>query len=274
MVLMAARHGDPRQPGSADATAGQASLFNTAVERLLFWIVLASLLLCCLAWSLPALPLAFLLPKRFRAPVGQYTAMIWCRCFLWVAQATGRVHCDLRALDTLRAEDHLVIAPNHPSLIDALLVISRLPRITCIAKASLWNNFFFGAGIRLAGYVRNDAPRQLLREAGAAVRAPGSRQMLIFPEGTRSPPGQLGSFQPGFAAIAKLAGADVQTVFIETNSAYMSKGWPIFRMPRFPVVYRVSLGQRFTPSGGTKAFTAGLEQYVRAELGQRKPLAG
>jgi 1-acyl-sn-glycerol-3-phosphate acyltransferase len=263
---MTVRYGNSDQPGSATRTAAPVRLIKGSVERLLFWLVLASLMLFCLAWSLPAVPLRYLLPERFRAPVGQFTAMMWCRCFVWVMEATGRVHCELSTLDALRTEERLIIAPNHPSLIDAILVISRLPRITCIAKASLWNNFFFGAGIRLAGYVRNDAPRQLLRESSMAVRKPGQRQMLIFPEGTRSTPGKLGGFLPGFAAIAKLAGADVQTVFIETNSPYMSKGWPIFRMPRFPVVYRLRLGRRFTPSGSPKAFAASLEQYFREEL--------
>ena len=244
---------------------------QSVIDRVLFWLVLASLMLCCLAWSLPAVPLRYALPRRMRAPVGQFTAMLWCRCFVGVMQATGRVRCNLHALDVLRTDKNLIIACNHPSLIDAPLIISRLPHVTCIAKAALWDNPFFGAGIRLAGYVRNDTPRQLLRRAAIALQCPGPGQMLIFPEGTRSPRGQVGPFLPGFAAIAHRAGADVQTVFIETNSAYMSKGWPIFRMPVFPVTYDVRLGRRFTPSGAPKSFAAQLEAYFRADTGVPGP---
>jgi hypothetical protein len=31
----------------------------------------------------------------------------------------------------------------------------------------------------------------------------------------------------------------VQTVFIETDSAYLSKGWPLFRKPSMPITYRI-----------------------------------
>lgn len=247
-----------------------ARAIRTAIDRVLFWMVLANLLFSSMGWSLPALPLNHLLPKRLRAPAGQFTAMMWCRYFVWSMRVSGLVRCDgLSALDALRDEPRLIIAPNHPSLLDALLVISRLPRITCIAKASLWNNLLLGAGMRFAGYVRNDAPRQLLRESAGALRQPGPRHMLIFPEGTRSPPTGLAPFQPGFAAIARLAGADVQTVLIETNSPYLGKTWPIFRVPAFPIVYRIRLGRRFTVSGNAHDFTAALERYFAEELAAR-----
>ena len=91
--------------------------------------------------------------------------------------------------------------------------------------------------------------------------------MLIFPEGTLSSPPPRGPFHPGFAAIARMARADVQTILIETNSPYLSKTWPIFRIPAaFPILYRVRLGRRFTVSGGPKAFSGMLEAYFREEL--------
>jgi 1-acyl-sn-glycerol-3-phosphate acyltransferase len=86
---------------------------------------------------------------------------------------------DFSALDALRGEAPLVIAPNHPTMLDAILLISRLPRVVCITKASLWDNAFLGGGIRLAGYVRNDLPLPMIRRAAAAVAA-GSH-LLIFP---------------------------------------------------------------------------------------------
>ena len=38
---------------------------------------------------------------------------------------TGRFELDLEALDALRSEAGLVIAPNHPALLDVMLVVSR-----------------------------------------------------------------------------------------------------------------------------------------------------
>jgi hypothetical protein len=76
----------------------------------------------------------------------------------------------------------------------------------------------------------------------------------------------LNPFKPGFAAIARRAGAVVQTVMLENNTGYLSKNWSIFRKPEFPLVYRARLGRRFTVTGSPQEFTAMLECYFREEL--------
>jgi 1-acyl-sn-glycerol-3-phosphate acyltransferase len=217
-----------------------------------------------LLWSIPAGPLRRALPNRVRAPLGQFMIMAAFRCFLGLMWITGRAKFDLTALDALRHQGALVIAPNHPSLLDAVLVISRLPRVACIAKAQLWDNLFLGGGIRLAGYIRNDAPLALMRAGIAALRA--GQPLLIFPEGTRSVSEPLGSFKSGFAVMARGAGVPVQTVFLESNTPYLRKGWPLFRQPALPLVYRARLGKRFEVTGSTTDFVAMLEQYFRDEL--------
>ena len=80
----------------------------------------------------------------------------------------------------------------------------------------------------------------MVRVGRAAVRA--GNQLLVFPEGTRTRQHRRYGFKGGFALIAKSAGVPVQTVFIETNSRFLGKGWPLFRKPVFPLVYRVRLG--------------------------------
>ena len=56
--------------------------------------------------------------------------------------------------------------------------------MVCITKASIWDNWFLGGGARLAGYIRNDAPVNLIRRSVAELRA--GHQLLVFPEGTRT----------------------------------------------------------------------------------------
>ncbi len=232
---------------------------------LAFYAVLAIFGIVFLGWNLPATLLHCLLPKRLAARVGQYMIMRSFRALLGLMAVTGLARFDLTALDTLRGEPGLVIAPNHPSLIDVLLVVSRLPRVTCITKASLWDNPALGAGARLAAYIRNDAPHRLIRSAAAAVAA--GHQLLIFPEGTRTAEPPIGPLKGGFALMARLAGAPVQTVLIETNSPYLGKGWGLLRQPSFPLVYRARIGRRFQVTGSAEAFSRQLEAYFRAELG-------
>jgi 1-acyl-sn-glycerol-3-phosphate acyltransferase len=217
-----------------------------------------------LIWSLCATVLYLLLPRKVSAPLGQHALTTICNLFLVVLKASGLVKFDLGALDALREERSLIIAPNHPSLIDVVLVVSRLPRVVCIMKAEIEDNMIFGGGARLADYIQNNSPLAMIRSAATAVRA-GS-QLLVFPEGTRTRQGPINSFKGGFALIAKTAGAPVQTVFIESNSSFLGKGWPLLKKPVFPLIYRARLGQRFEVNGDVRTFVSDLECYYRETL--------
>jgi 1-acyl-sn-glycerol-3-phosphate acyltransferase len=238
-----------------------------AYQSAAFYLVLATFGAVFLAWNLPATLLYWLLPRRLSAPFGRFMITQGFRALLGLMRLTGLARFDLAALDALRDEPGLVIAPNHPTLIDAVLVASRLPRVVCITKASLWQNPALGAGSRLAGYIRNDSPHRLVRRAAEAIS--GGCQLLIFPEGTRTVTPPLGPFKPGFALMARQADAPVQTVLLETNSPYLRKGWPVWRRPDFPLVYRARLGRRFMVESSAEAFSDGLAAYVRTELAGR-----
>ena len=245
------------------------------VNRVLTWLKLpyeclvlyGGLLLFGLStfiWSVAAAVIYPLLPRRLGSRLGQFTIMALFRGFLCVLKASGIVKCDLSALDALRDEGALIIAPNHPSLLDAVLVVSRLPQVVCIMKAEIWDNLILGGGARFAAYIRDDFPFTMIRSAAAAVCA--GNQLLVFPEGTRTRQKAGYHFKGGFALIAKTARVPVQTVFIETNSLFLSKGWPLFRKPAFPLIYRARLGRRFEVKGDVKALVADLECYYRETL--------
>ena len=216
-----------------------------------------------LSWSLPATVLYPLLPRRMGAALGQRVIMIVFRSYLFILKASGLVEYDLSALDVLRHEGALIIAPNHPSLIDVVLIASRLPRIVGIMKAKIWDNLLLGGGARLAGYIRNDSPASMIRLAAAAMHT--NSQLLVFPEGTRTLSSPLNHFKGGFALIAKTAGMPIQTVFIEANTPFLGKGWPLLKKPEFPLIYRARLGQRFEVTGEVKKFVADLEHYFQQQ---------
>jgi 1-acyl-sn-glycerol-3-phosphate acyltransferase len=228
------------------------------------WIVFG---LSCLLWSLPAAILYPLLPKKIGEALGQFVIMAGFRYFVGAMRITGIVKCDLADLDALRNQAPLVIAPNHPSLLDAVLIISRLPNVVCIAKPEILDSWFLGAGARMAGFIRNDAPVRLVKQAAERTRA--GRHLLIFPEGTRTLAGSVNGFKGGFALIAKKADVPVQTVFIESNSQFLSKSWPLFKKPQFPLLYCVRLGRRFDVGDDVRPFIADLEDYYRGELPDR-----
>jgi 1-acyl-sn-glycerol-3-phosphate acyltransferase len=204
------------------------------------------------------------LPPRFRARLGKRGIGWLFRSFLALMRASGLMKLDLSALEALRCQPGLVIAPNHPCLLDAVFVIAHVPNVTCIMKAQIWDNLVLGGGARMAGYIRNNSPLSMVRMSTRELRE--GRPLLVFPEGTRTRCGPVNDFKGGFALIAKIAHAPIQTVFIEADSPFLSKGWPVLRRPRFPLVYRARLGKRFNVEGDLRVFMRQLEQYYRQEL--------
>ena len=228
-----------------------------------FYLVLTLLAVCFSSWSLLAFPLSFVLPRRIGQRLGQMAINMFFRFFLATMRGLGIARYDLSALDTLLDARGVVFVANHLALLDILLLGSRLPRTVCIIKAERWNNPLLGGG-RLAGYIRNDEAMSLVRRSSDALQE-GSN-LLIFPEGTRRKRGQLGPFKPGFALIARRAEAPVQPIFIESNSPYLSKGWPLWRRPAFPLTYRATLGPRQYVTGRAEAFSEALRATFVARL--------
>ena len=226
---------------------------------------LALLGVICLAWSLLAVPLYFLLPGPVGTAIGRRVIREGFRLYAWTLALTGAYRLDLGAIDALKDGPPVLLAPNHPSLIDALLILTRHPNIACVMKSELMNNVFLGSGSRLARYVKNDSPRQMIRESVEHLRR-GS-VLLLFPEGTRTRRAPINALSASVGLIAKRAGVPVQTLLIETDSPYLSKGWPLFRRPSLPIAYRVRRGKRFEAPADAAAFTAELDQYFRAALG-------
>ena len=224
----------------------------------------------CALVSLLSTVLHPILPARLGVPLGRWMTGTHFRGFLALLRAGGLVRIDLTALDQLRGERSIIIAPNHPSLLDAVFVISRLPQTACIMKAEIWDSFFLGGGARLSGYIRNDAPINLVRQSVDELHA--GHQLLVFPEGTRTRAAPVNAFKGGFALMAKKSGAAVQTVFIETNSEFLCKGWPLLKKPEFPLFYRARLGMRLTTESDVKDFVSKLENYYREELSTPVPV--
>lgn len=228
------------------------------------YLLLLGLGLMSLAWNLVAMVLYPLLPAGRGRDVGRAAIAHGYRLFWTVACACGMMRIDARCLSALRDEQGLVIIANHPTMLDALLLVAHLPHSACIMKASLMRNVFLGAGARLARYIRNDSARTMVRLAVDDLRDGG--QLVVFPEGTRTTGGRLNAFRPGVTLIARLAQAPIQTVFIDTDSPYLGKGWPIWRVPPLPIVFHLRLGERFAPMADSNALTARLEQYFQQHL--------
>ena len=233
-------------------------------EYVIAYTLLTLLGLICLLFSLWALLMYPLLPRRLGTAAGRFGIMAGFRVFSWALTITGAYRLDLSAIDSLREGPPVILAPNHPSLIDALLILTRHPNIACVMKAELMRNVFLGAGSRLARYIPSDQPRQMIKDAVADLREGGV--LLLFPEGTRSTREPVNPLKASIGVIAKHAGVPVQVAIIETDSPYLGKGWPLFRRPTLPITYRVRLGRRFDPPVDINSFMTALEREYTQQL--------
>jgi 1-acyl-sn-glycerol-3-phosphate acyltransferase len=230
------------------------------------YVGLSFLAVMCLLWGVLVLPLQPLLPGRRGEALGRRVIMVGFRVYLKLLSAMSACRFDLSELDALYDEPRgLILAANHPSLLDAVMIISKFRNVACIMKSSLMDNILFGSGARLAHYIRNDPPLRMIKEAVRSLDE-GSF-LLIFPEGTRTVSAPLNAIKPSIGLIAKRARVPVQTLLIETDTAFLGKGWPLLRRPAMPMRYRIRLGKRFeAPVAHTADYIAEIEAYLRGEL--------
>ncbi|GAB6046359.1 hypothetical protein JCM19379_01810 [Methyloparacoccus murrellii] len=240
------------------------SALKSLHETLALATGLGMLGVACLLWSPLALILKMLLPERHGRALGRRVISLAFRGYLHVLGALNWVKVDLAALDNLARQPATIIAPNHPSLLDAVLIFSRIPDIGCIVKAPLLDHALLGAGARLAGYIPNHRCHDMIRLAVRELRE--GRHLLLFPEGTRTSRPPVDPLRSSPALIARRAGAPIQTLLIEMNVPFLGKHWPLLRRPSLPIVVHVRLGQRFPPPGEVRAFTGTLQRHFESEL--------
>src|ERR1700722_19364631 len=202
---------------------------------------LALLGILCLTWAAFAILLYFILPRKLGTAVGRRGIMFLFRLYAWSLSATGAYRLDMAGVDGLRGGPPVILAPNHPCLIDALLILSRHPNMVCVMKAELMKNVFLGAGARLARYVRNESSRQMVKESVTHLQE--GAVLLLFTDGTSTTQATINPLFGSVALIAKHAQVPVQTLIVETDSPYLSKGWPLFKRPSLPITYRLRMGK-------------------------------
>lgn len=217
-----------------------------------------------LAASVIAAPLNWFLPERAGARVGRRLATYGFRAYLFGLRLSRTANLDIKALDALRDAGPLIIAANHPGLLDALMVISRLPNVVCVLKASLLRNVLWGAGSRLARYIPNDWFLGSVNLAIEELR--NGSQLLLFPEGTRTEVKPLSEFRMGVAYVSCRSRVPIQTILIEQDSDFLGKGYPLLKRSDMPMNFRIRLGRRFAPPSDPRAFTKTLREYFLEEL--------
>lgn len=156
-------------------------------------------------------------------------AVSWSmRVFVWLMKTLGLLTCEVRGLEKLSPRGQFVVA-NHPTLIDVVFLVGLMPEVDCIVKQALWRNVFLRWPVYWAGYISNATGEGLVAACAQALRE--GRSLMVFPEGTRTRPGEPLNLQRGAAQIALAAAAPMRPVTITCDPITLFKGNSWFRVP-------------------------------------------
>jgi 1-acyl-sn-glycerol-3-phosphate acyltransferase len=186
--------------------------------------------------AFPLLRVTVWSPAR-RTAAARWLLNATLRAFVWLMRTLGVLSVEVRGTEKLRRSGLLLLA-NHPSLIDVVFLISLVRRPDCVVKSALLRNPFTRGPVRMAGFICNDSGAGLVDDAIASVRA--GNNLIIFPEGTRTPPSGTLRLQRGAANIAVRGGIDITPVVIRCRPPTLAKGDKWYRVPsrraRFDIV--------------------------------------
>lgn len=189
-------------------------------------------------------------------------AMLWARTQVVAVRIICGIRLEISGLENIPSGPAL-IASRHQSAFDTFVWLTLLPRCCYVFKSELLRIPLFGPLISVAGMIAVDrsagagAIRALLRQADRAVRE--RRQIIIFPEGTRSEPGRPGTLQSGIAALASHTGLPV--IPVSTDSG---RFWGRRAFRKRPGTIRIVIGPPIPADTERKALMRALAHAMDA----------
>ncbi|PKH23705.1 1-acyl-sn-glycerol-3-phosphate acyltransferase [Enterobacterales bacterium CwR94] len=143
------------------------------------------------------------------------------RFFLRTTKVLGVLDYHVEGADILKREQGCLVVANHPTLIDYVILASVMPETDCLVKSALLKNPFVSGVIRAADYLINSQSETLLSDC--SQRLARGDTVLIFPEGTRTRPGEPMTLQRGAANIAVRCQCDLRVVTIHCTEHLLDK---------------------------------------------------
>jgi len=186
--------------------------------------------------------------------------------FVAVMHGLGVLRYEIIGAEKLERGGLLILA-NHPTLIDTVFLMAIVKRADCIVKSGLWNNPFTRGPVQAAGYINNDQGAGLVDDCIASLCA--GNNLIIFPEGTRTPANGDIVLRRGAANIAVRGQHDVTPVVIHCEPATLGKGEKWWQVPSRQVHFRIEVREdikigHFLADGASEVMAARhLTQYLQ-----------
>ena len=198
---------------------------RSSLFQLFFWI-----------WSVFT-ALAMLLTLPLPRGVNTWALSTWSKGLIWGLRWLAGIKVEVRG-EQYRPTGSALVAPKHQSMFDVFSQFALLPDACFVMKKELLMVPVFGWHGLKAGMIVVDrdghsaALKKLVRDA--VDRMKETRQVVIFPEGTRGAVGVPGDYKPGIAALYRELNLPVTPLALNCGVH-----WPLgkFLMPPGTIVF-------------------------------------
>ena len=202
-----------------------------------------------------AIPI-LVLPPHWGLPIMRAMALVSD----WWLRTICHLKVEIRGLENL-TQGGALVASKHQSAWETIAFLHLVPAPAMVLKRQLgWLPLFGWIAIRFGGLTVDrsggaSALRNMVRQARDSVAS--GRQIVIFPEGTRTAPGAPPAYQRGIAAL--YAGLDAPCVPVALNSGMF---WPRRSWLRHPGTIVVEFLPPIAPGLGSRVFLKELETSI------------
>lgn len=201
-----------------------------------------------------------LLPALADRRAARYVTRIWARIVLAGLDFLCGVKFRVLGTENMPAGP-AIVAANHQSQWETIALLALLPRPAIVLKKELLRIPVYGwwaarTGVAVDRSAGAKALRMLRRETERHIKR--GDQIVVFPEGTRGPPGELGALQPGVAGM--YLAADVEVTPAVHNSG---EHWRYPGSEKKPGVITLRFLPPIAPNMTRRAFMPALEAALR-----------
>ena len=231
-----------------------------AIRTFFFYLLLSS---SSFFWCIFCVFIAPFLPFRERY---RLVIQTWCRCATWLAKVVAGIHYEVRGLENIPQQPCVILA-KHQSTWETFFLSALFEPLSQVVKRELLYVPFFGWAMAMLKPIAIDrsnpkaALKQLAKQGDERIKQ--GAWVLIFPEGTRIPPGQIGKFSRGGAALAVNAGLPVLPIAHNAGEFWPKQGWA-----KYPGTIQVVIGPVIHAEGEGPRAIAELNERAYAWVAQ------
>lgn len=194
----------------------------------------------------------------------------WTRMMLAGLNVIAGVSYDLEGRDYIPQSGALVAA-NHQSMWETIALYAILPNPVMVLKKELLNIPIYGWWVRATGNIAIDrnAGAKALRAMRKAARTAieNGEQITVFPEGTRTDPGERKPFQPGVAGIYSAINAPCVPVAHDSGRFWRHPG-----VRKEPGRITLTFSAPIEPGLDRKAFLSALQSRIETARPDLTPM--